>query len=260
MCANCLSSAYQGNVHARTVGGTKTMCIWRQAAIWVSLFVSGLFVRSLITFSRKTELRDVVDSNRNSSPRVTNLLNEDAKSTTYPQMFIEGKPRPDNIHDWLTINLFTNCLSSGSSTVMARLTLSSFVDGFGLEKVHVRVYVHPSRSTRDCSEYLTRLSTLGEVIRTHGLADGYRKSLVNTHSKYALQLEHDWMLRRRSVNHSISDLIQGMEELNIEYLGFTAGTGNRKRCSIPSKGPHITVCIAGNDVGAQQLDGPTDLT
>ena len=126
----------------------------------------------------------------------------------------------------LTINVFSNICEIDPSRDTIFQTLDSFQECFGVIRYKVNLFVHPSPFTRYFHQYNDSVkkyfSTLPElkIIKTRGLADGYKRSIVSAETKYLFQLEHDWLFERSAIAHSLDEIIDAMQKSSAEYFRF----------------------------------------
>lgn len=125
----------------------------------------------------------------------------------------------------LTINVFSNVCETDSKLDPVFRTLDSLQNCFGEIRSKVNVYVHPSpfqrfHAYKDAIEDYFPSWFRPNVIRTKGLADGYRRSILGAEMPYLFQLEHDWLFKRDRIRHSLDDILHAMEASNAEYLRF----------------------------------------
>ncbi|MXN67124.1 hypothetical protein GR183_19620 [Stappia sp. GBMRC 2046] len=97
-----------------------------------------------------------------------------------------------------------------------------------------------------------------EVVKTSGLASGFIKSIEMSKAPYAIQLEHDFVFVKRRIDHSIDEILSGMERLGINYLKFNK-RANRVRgydhFMIPAGDERLPVCrINGRSNNPQVIE------
>src|SRR5579883_1346030 len=80
----------------------------------------------------------------------------------------------------------------------------------------------PDRFIIDPIHQMPGLNTYGgaSVVRTSGLADGYKKSLLAAKTPYLFQLEHDWLFEHQLIHHTLTEIIDAMAEAKAEYFRF----------------------------------------
>lgn len=119
------------------------------------------------------------------------------------------------IHDIVTINIFTNCCNSSPDSILIKKLLESMQSVFKIDlknfAINVMVDHHPHSDRYDA--YITdienNLKTFGihkfMIHKTEGLSFSHQKSIEVTKTPLLLQLEQDHIFNS-NINHSLLDL------------------------------------------------------
>src|SRR5579883_813207 len=126
----------------------------------------------------------------------------------------------------LSLNFFTNICEVDPHHYSLFATARSFLECFKTFPNIINVYVHPSPLDRSFEYYKRNIESFfgpyggASVVRTSGLADGYKKSLLAAKTPYLFQLEHDWLFEHQLIHHTLTEIIDAMAEAKAEYFRF----------------------------------------
>lgn len=119
----------------------------------------------------------------------------------------------------ISLHLFTNCTVLAPSTGTIRRTYESFAEVFAPLKPTVWYDPHPNRGMSN--KYLANLKNHFDNIHiTRSLSDGYTQAIRRSSSDMLFMLEHDWILHRDGITHSLDDIMEAMETGGIYHFRF----------------------------------------
>jgi hypothetical protein len=129
-----------------------------------------------------------------------------------------------------TLNVFTNLSDVDIGKIPIKATLDSFEKTFSLHNLHaVNFFIHPRPFRKALPEYKKYIEELKKhlprpaVHLTHGLANGYVKSIIICETDYCFQLEHDWQFLKENISHSDIEILGAMRSGGIHHLRFNRG-------------------------------------
>lgn len=114
----------------------------------------------------------------------------------------------------LTVAVFSNCTDTCLKDPTIYDTVMSlgvtFHDSNAIDSM--TVYVDPNPNPKLYRKYAGRLRELGfYVVKTKGLADGWKKALDSAKTDYIFMLEHDWVFDKDVVQHTLKDILYRMK-------------------------------------------------
>ncbi|WP_339951992.1 hypothetical protein [uncultured Albimonas sp.] len=126
------------------------------------------------------------------------------------------------------LNLFSNVASADPARCLAGHAGASFLAAFDPEASHdlrIRLFCDPNPHPETLEAWIeaARAPLPGreiEVVETHGLADGYRRSIEMAEGDFACQLEHDFVFLPGAIGHRLGALVEGMAAHGIDHLRF----------------------------------------
>lgn len=124
----------------------------------------------------------------------------------------------------IELNIFTNSSANSPSTTHIENTYASYFKTFryGL-KTTVWCDVNPNTKLSD--EYINNLKKIFDNVNLTGsLIQGYHTAIKNSNSEFMFMLEHDWDFKSENINHTLSQIIEGMRKDNILHLRFNKRT------------------------------------
>ncbi len=128
----------------------------------------------------------------------------------------------------VNVNIFTNVASLDTRHCLVPEALQSFLSCFGPSlgfDVITRIFVDPNPHRDRCENWIAAIRSglpdaAFEVVRTNGLIDGFWRSVELSESRYALQLEHDFVFLKHRIPHTLAQLVEGMEANDINFIRF----------------------------------------
>jgi hypothetical protein len=126
------------------------------------------------------------------------------------------------------LNVFSNVASRRLSDNFCARAIRSFEEAFDIRcdfSAPTRLYVDPNPNPDLWEDWVaTTIDAVVdrdiEVVETDGMADGYLRSVRDGDTDFLVQLEHDFVFKRRIINHSIAQLTHCMDALDADYLRF----------------------------------------
>jgi hypothetical protein len=167
------------------------------------------------------------------------------------------------MQDDYTLNVFSNVSEVDVKAIPVRETLASYLDVFGTGGlIQVNFFIHPLPFYRHADALVRYIESFFKgvlpyrVHMTHGLADGYTKSILICETEFCFQLEHDWLFEKSLIGHKIPEIIAVMSANGMEHVRFNKAQnivrildteleeftfGDLKLCRTPmrSNNPHL---------------------
>ncbi len=135
----------------------------------------------------------------------------------------------------LSLNIFANVCEVDPGYYTLFPAMESFEQTFGRFHGGVTVFVHPEPLTRhypqyerDIAAYYADRSDV-RVVKTKGLADGYKRSIVEASTPYLFQLEHDWIFETALIKHSLTQILDAMFDARADYFRFGKEPNSRNK-------------------------------
>ena len=129
----------------------------------------------------------------------------------------------------VNLNVFTNVASNDPRDCLAPEAVTSFFRCFGERlgdtRVITRIFIDPKPHRDNYQRWLGAIraglpNRYFEIVETEGLIDGFWRSVEMSESPYAIQLEHDFVFLKNRIEHSIPELLEEMQRLDINFLRF----------------------------------------
>lgn len=121
----------------------------------------------------------------------------------------------------IELHIFTNSTPKAPDNLLKILdrTYSSFIKIFG-DYLQPTVWCDPNPNIEVADIYIDRLKKIFPAVNTtKSLVDGYYRAVNSSNADYLFMLEHDWEILP-TINHSLNDIVNGMNENQLWYLIF----------------------------------------
>lgn len=120
----------------------------------------------------------------------------------------------------IDLHIFTNSTQYAPNVDTLLRTFNSFTDTFGKPNT-VSVWCDSKPNIKASQAYKTNLEDAGfSVTLTTCMADGYKKAVSSSQSKYMFMLEHDWVFLDKNIHHNLEELTEMMEINDLFHLRF----------------------------------------
>lgn len=118
-------------------------------------------------------------------------------------------------------HIFTNCTASAPSTEMLRRTYNSFYTAFG--HMPLTIWIDPNPNPGKYERYHHNLANkfgAENLRKSSSLSDGYIRAITESSAEYLLMLEHDWIIDRTRLMHTLPEILAAMRGHGIDHLRF----------------------------------------
>ncbi len=129
----------------------------------------------------------------------------------------------------VNLNVFTNVTSGDARHCLVAEAVQSFFSCFSRPEigfnVKTRIFIDPNPHRDNYESWIDAIrkglpDLPFEIVQTNGLIDGFWRSLDLSESRYAVQLEHDFVFLKNRIPHSLADIIAEMEAEDINFVRF----------------------------------------